>query len=266
MSRFLLLLLAFAFTCSGPLKAQRSFELLKSFPSQDAFQGVAVDSSHFYAIASRSISKHDKNTGEKLSEWKSKKDGGILHLDSGVIVDGKLYAAHSNYPDLPMTSSIEIWDAEKLQHIGSHSFGIRWGSCTWVDRHQGSWWAVFAHYEEFSDELGKGNRWTTLVQFTDKWEPVESWTLPQKVLDRFDGKSNSGGSWGPHGLLYLSGHDRGELYAMQLPERGSVLELVEIIPVVNEGQGIAWDPSEPGILYTITRSKREVNVLKFDSN
>lgn len=240
--------------------------MLKTFSSPDAHQAVAVDSSHFYAIASRSISKHDKTTGEKISEWQEETDGGILHLDSGVIVGGKLYAAHSNYPDLPMTSSIEIWDAQTLQHVGSHSFGIHWGSCTWVDRHQGSWWAVFAHYEEFSDELGKDNRWTTLVQFSDSWEPLESWVLPQKVLERFDGKSNSGGSWGPEGLLYLSGHDRGELYAIRLPERGTVLELVEIIPVTSEGQGIAWDPSEPNTLYTITRSKREVNVLKLNNN
>ena len=61
----------------------------------------------------------------------------IIHLDSGVIVDGKLYCAHSNYPGIPMTSSIEVWDPSTLEHIESHSFGIFRGSCTWVDQLQG---------------------------------------------------------------------------------------------------------------------------------
>lgn len=257
-----LLLLMSGLIAPISLKAQRSFEPVNIFSSPDAHQAVAVDSSHFYTIATRSISKYNKTTGRQVSRWLGKSGGAIRHLDSGVIINGKLYAAHSNYPELPMTSSIEIWDAETLEHTGSHSFGIRWGSCTWLDRYDGYWWAVFAHYEEFSDEIGKDNRWTTLVQFNDRWEPLESWVLPEKVLERFDGKSNSGGSWGPDGLLYLSGHDRPELYAMQLPEKGSVLELVEIIPATSEGQGIAWDRSESGVIYTITRSKRKVNVLK----
>ena len=50
-----------------------------------------------------------------------------------MLMDGKIYAAHSNYPDWPMTSSLEIWDAETMKHIGTHSFGIQWGSLTWVD-------------------------------------------------------------------------------------------------------------------------------------
>ena len=55
-------------------------------------------------------------------------------------MDGKLYAAHSNYPEWPMTSSLEILDAETMEHVGSHSFGIQWGSLTWVDWHDGHWW------------------------------------------------------------------------------------------------------------------------------
>jgi hypothetical protein len=255
-------------SCLAPvhLNAQHSFEILETFSSPDAFQAVAVDSNYFYAINSRSISKYDKATGEQISRWKGDPDGNLLHLDSGVIVNGKLYAAHSNYPGLPMTSSVEVWDTAGMKHLASHSFGIRWGSCTWIDRYNGYWWAVFAHYDEFSDEIGKDNRWTTLVQFNDQWEPIESWVLPKDVLERFDSKSNSGGSWGPDGLLYLSGHDRPELYAMSLPEKGSTLILEEIIPVENEGQGIAWDRSQPGIIYTITRSKSVVNVLKLKTN
>lgn len=240
---------------------QTTFETLRTFQAEEAHQAVAVDSSYFYAIASRSIGKYDKNTGKKVDKWEEEPNGPIKHLDSGVIVDGRLYAAHSNYPEIPMTSSVEIWDVKTMKHIGTHSFGIYRGSLTWVDRHDGNWWGVFAHYEEFEDETGRDNRWTTLVQFDDEWNAVGSWVYPREVLDRFDDKSNSGGSWGPDGLLYVSGHDRGELYAVRLPAAGSVLELQEIIPIENEGQGIAWDRSVPGqIIYTIKRSAREVVV------
>ena len=66
------------------------------------------------------------------------------------------------------------------------------------------------------------------MQLTEDFRPLQSWTLPKEVLDRFDEMSNSGGSWGPDGFLYLSGHDPAEVYKMALPEQGSVLRLVEI--------------------------------------
>lgn len=255
------LLLIFPFI-PEPAVSQPAFEVVERFEAGEAFQAVAADSGYFYAIDSRAIGKYDRHTGRRVSHWEEPVAGDreILHLDSGVIVDGKLYAAHSNYPEIPMTSSVEIWDASTLRHIGSHSFGTRWGSCTWIDRYDGYWWAVFAHYDEFEKETGKDNRWTTLVRFNDRWQPQQSWTFPVQVLNRFDGKSNSGGSWGPDGRLYLSGHDRPELYAVRLPEAGSVLKLEEIIPVRSEGQGIAWDRSHPGLLFTILRSERRVVV------
>ena len=83
---------------------------------------------------------------------------------------------------------------------------------------------------------------------------MQSWTLPKEVLDRFEDMSNSGGSWGPDGFLYLSGHDPAEVYKMTLPEAGSVLQLVEIVPLNIRGQGIAWDRSQPGVIYGIIRA------------
>ena len=55
--------------------------------------------------------------------------------------------------------------------------------------------------------------------------------------------SNSGGSWGPDGFLYLTGHDLEEVYKVRLPTAGSTLELVTTIPMTVRGQGIAWDRS-----------------------
>ncbi|MDX1642259.1 MAG: hypothetical protein R3220_11210, partial [Balneolaceae bacterium] len=103
-----ILILLIGVFVSVETNAQRSFELIESFPADEAFQAVAVDSTHFYAIASRSIGKYDKKTGEKVDFW----EGPVKHLDSGVVADGKFYAAHSNYPEIPMTSSVEIWDTE----------------------------------------------------------------------------------------------------------------------------------------------------------
>ncbi len=144
-----------------------------------------------------------------------------------------------------------------LTHVSTHSFGIRWGSLTWVDWHDGHWWMTFANYEQ---KIGPGQTPyghkanTLVVQLTRDFQPVQSWTLPKEVLDRFEDMSNCGGSWGPDGLLYLSGHDTAEVYKMTLPQAGSVLKLVEIVPMNIRGQGIAWDRSQPGTIYGIARA------------
>ena len=235
------------------------------FSAPEARQGVAVDERYFYAIGTREIGKYDKTTGKRVAKWRESEGGPIIHLDSGVIVDGKLYCAHSNYPGIPMTSSVEIWDAATLRHVGSHSFGIRWGSCTWVDRHDGHWWAAFAHYDKLKAKglTDRGTEWTTVVKFDDDWRELEAWVFPRELLRRFVPMSNSGGSWGPDGLLYTTGHDRPELYALRLPRAGSVLELVAVLPAALRGQGIAWDRSDPGVLYGIDRSKRQVIVFRY---
>lgn len=105
-----------------------------------------------------------------------------------------------------MTSSVEIWDARSMEHIGTHSFGIMWGSMTWLDWHAGHFWGVFANYNRLAPhpdpqnpnayDVEPGNedqrvsvrlpygykRNTTLVKFTKSWMPVEAWVLPDEVL------------------------------------------------------------------------------------
>ena len=248
------------------ISISQTLERVRSFDSAEAHQGVAVDGSYFYPVATTSISKHDKETGEKVAEWMPDDQTSIVHLDSGVIVDGKLYASHSNYPGIPMTSSVEVWDTETMKHIESHSFGIFRGSFTWLDRHDQFWWAGFANYDRFAVATGRDHRWTTIIKFDDNWNLLESWVLPEQVLNRMKPMSNSGGSWGPDEYLYLTGHDLAEVYKMSLPESGSELVLEEIVPITTHGQGIAWDRSQPGIFYTISRSEQMVNKLKFLPN
>lgn len=237
-----------------------ALEQVGEFAVKEANQGVGVDAEHFYAVDNQVIAKYDKKTGKLVKKWQGDKKGPILHLDSAMLMDGRIYAAHSNWPDWPMTSSLEIFDAATMEHVGSHSFGIQYGSLTWVDWHDGHWWMTFANYDR---PIGPGKTPyghkanTLMVKFTKDLRPLQSWTLPKALLDRFEDMSNSGGSWGPDGYLYLTGHDPAELYRVRLPKAGSVLEVVDVIPMNIRGQGIAWDRSQPGVIYGIIRATKK---------
>jgi hypothetical protein len=252
-----LLWAAFALGFAAEGVAGPVLEQVAEFAIPEANQGVGVDAGHFYAVDNYAIGKYDKKTGKLVKKWQGDKKGPILHLDSAMLMDGKLYAAHSNWPDWPMTSSVEVFDAEKMEHVASHSFGIQYGSLTWVDWHDGHWWMTFANYDRLMapNKTPYGHKANTLmVKFTKDFRPLEAWTLPRSILDKFEDMSNSGGSWGPDGYLYLSGHDPAEIYRMRLPRAGSVLELVDVIPMNIRGQGIAWDRSQPGVIYGIIRA------------
>lgn len=234
------------------------FEEQGRFSASEANQAVAVDEQYVYAIDNHSIGKYDKASGKRVDGWEGTEGSSIHHLNSGVVVDDTLYCAHSNFPDVPMVSSIEMWDVDTMKHVGSHSFGIYEGSATWVDRHEGDWWVVFAHYEGEGGVSGKGPEWTTLVQFDETWRPKGGWAFPSEVIDQFRPYSNSGGAWGPDGRLYVTGHDATEVYLLERPNAGGTLRFVNTLDFPGEGQGIAWDPSEPGVLYGIRRTDRQV--------
>ena len=234
-------------------------EPIASYVVPEANQAVAVDAEHFYAIDNRTIAKYDKKTQKLVETWERPKDGPVKHFDSATVVDGRIYLAHSNYPEWPMTSSLEIFDAATLEHVGTHSFGIQLGSFTWVDKGpDGAWYGGFANYNRVFDKspIAYGNKYNTqIVRFDADWRPVEQWTIPDAVVEKFEDMSNSGGSWGPDGNLYLSGHDPAEAYVMKLPEIGSVLQWIATVPLDNHGQGIAWDRSDKDIIYAIIRGK-----------
>jgi hypothetical protein len=246
----------------SPAEVGRRFETLRVLDAPEARQAVAVGERFFYAIGNRTIAKYDKHSGERVLVWSGREGGPIIHLNSGVVLGERLYAAHSNYPAVPMISSIEVFDAATLAHVGSHGFGVFAGSATWVDRHDDRWWVAFANYEGRGGTPGQGPEATTLVAFDDAWRPLASHTFPAAVVERFGSHSNSGGAWGPDGYLYITGHDAPEVYVVRLPRTGPVLELVEIVPVHAEGQGIAWDVGDPGTLYSISRSQGKVIVSR----
>src|SRR4051794_30493908 len=109
----------------GSAHAKPALEQVASFDIKEANQAVGVDAEHFYAIDNQSIGKYEKKTGKLVKRWQGPKEGPIVHLDSAMVMDGRIYCAHSNYPEWPMTSSLEIFDATTLEHVGTHSFGIQ---------------------------------------------------------------------------------------------------------------------------------------------
>jgi hypothetical protein len=219
---------------------------------------VAVDAEHFYAIDDRRVGKYAKRSGRRVAAWSAPAGGPIVHLNSGVVLDGRLHCAHSNYPSLPMQSSIEIFDAATLAHVGSQPLGQLPGSATWVDRRDGIFFVGLANYAGRGGVPGRGPEATTVARFDAGWHPIGGHAFPKAVVERFGRRSNSGGAFGPDGLLWATGHDAAEIYALRVPAAGLALDLVEILPVDAAGQGIAWDPAQPGVLWTIRRDAREV--------
>jgi hypothetical protein len=230
------------------------------WPIPEANQAAAVDDTHFYGIGNRALVKHRKDTGERVAEWSSPKDGPIVHFNFGFVDGHRLVLSHSNFPQLPPASSLEMHDTRTLQLIESHSLGVRPGSLTWAVRHQRSWWACFAYYNDQGTLPGFDQHSTYFAQFDDRWQMLRSWLFPPQFVSTWGDSSSSGGDWGADGLLYATGHDAPELHVMRLPRQGVALEHVTTIRVPFEGQGWAWDRSARGqrVIYGISRARKEV--------
>lgn len=222
----------------------------------NATQAVAVDSLHFYAISNSRIVKHRRTDGEPVAEWK----GPLEHLNSGIVLDGKLYCANTNFPKVPMASSLEIFDTETMTHAGSHSFGHYLGSFTWIDRWRGDWYLMFVHYDETGRERDLGVAYTTLVKMDDEFRRTAGWTIPDSLSRHIAPMSISGGVVLEDGDLLFSPHHFAEVYRMRFPKMGYALEWVATLPAPMLGQGIAIDPTDPTLLWGIDRQTKEAVV------
>jgi hypothetical protein len=237
------------------LLIRKGAEKVRRFAAPEAGQAVAVDANSFYAIGNHAIARYDKRTGKRLAGWECERGKPLIHLNSGIVRGGTLHCAHSNYPGVPMVSSIETWEAATLRHTGGHSFGIFEGSATWIDFHKGHWYVTFAHY-------GARNAETSLVRFDSEWRRLEAWVYPPELIAKLGQYSISGGVFAPGDRLLATGHDNPEIYVLAFPRGGSVLMLEDTVPAPVYGQGIALDPASPDILYGIDRAKREVVVMR----
>jgi hypothetical protein len=224
----------------------------------EARQGVAVDTRYVYAIDNDRIGKYDKATGRAVAHWRG--DPALYpHINSCVVDQGKLVCAASNHPAVPMASSVEIFEAATLEHVRSVALPPYPGSLTWIEWHDGSWYALFANYDPgHGGEPGHDHRWTLLMRLDDQFRALQSWHFPDDLLARFAPMSCSGGSWNADGLLYVTGHTRAELYALRLPKAGTVLKHVATLALPSGGQAFNWDPDRPRLLWTIDRSTHEV--------
>jgi outer membrane protein assembly factor BamB len=244
---------------SAPATPGWNYQELRRFKASEAVQGVAVDREFFYAINNHAIGKYRKDTGERVAQWDGGEGGDFIHFNAAIIYNGKLLAAHSNSPGIPMLSSIETFDPGSLRHTGTHSFGRTDGSFDWMDRRNGRWVACFVHYAK-NGEPGKNASWTQLIEFDDNWQRTAGWAFPAPLVARFGGYSASGGAFGPGGHLYVTGHDNPELYVLDFPGAGSVMKWIATIPISAEGQAFCWDPVDSTLFYTILRKSREVVV------
>ena len=226
--------------------------------AEEAHQGVVADARYIYAISNAEIGKYDRKTGQRVAQWHG--DPKLFrHMNSCILEGRMLVCAASNYPELPQASSVEWFDTVKMAHVKTRSFGPQRGSLTWLDWHDGSWWAGFANYDNKGGEPGRDHKLTTLVRYAPDFVEQGAWLFPPAVLERFAPYSSSGGAWGADGLLYVTGHDRPELYEVKLPEAGSTIELVGTIGLVTNGQAIAWEKGgERRTLWAISRTGSEV--------
>lgn len=248
-----------AFLAAGAV--QPAAQVVRRYPAPEARQGVAVGGDRFYAIDNSRIAAYDKKAGARLALWTG--DPKLFpHLNSCTLVERDLVCANSNYPAVPMSSSVETFDAATLQHKASRSLGPGIGSLTWLVRHDRSWWAGYANYDGKGGEPGRDHRWTTLVRYDDAFSRLDAWLFPASVLTAFAPYSSSGGAWGTDGLLYVTGHDRPELYALQLPLAGSTLLHIATVPIATAGQAIAFDPDNNRELWSIDRANRQVVVTR----
>ncbi len=231
---------------SGEQPPSESWKAARSFDAIEAHQAAAADDSFVYAVTNSLVAKYDRKTGERISISSGEK---ATHLNSGFMHEGRLYCAHSNYPQTPEQSEIMVLAPATMVLSRFKEFGSFGGSLTWAIRYAGHWWCNFARY---GDDNGK----TFLVQFDDQWKEVGRWTYPASVVKELRRASLSGGIW-HDGLLAVTGHDDPVLFRLRIPVSGTELELVERQNIPFTGQGIAFDPATRGLV-GIDRSHKKI--------
>jgi hypothetical protein len=216
--------------------ADPTWTTVQEIPAPEAHQAAAADERFLYAISSKQVAKYDRTSGQRVGV----STGSAEHLNSGLLWEGKLYCAHSNFPKLPERSEIKVLDTSTMQLSTFHDFGNYGGSLTWCLRKDGRWWCHFAKYGDVNGE-------SFLVEFDDGWKELRRFTWPQAVIGRIGRQSLSGAVWLGDELV-ATGHDDPVLFRVKLPEQGTVLTFVGTETIPFTGQGIASDPVTGGLV------------------
>jgi len=233
--------------------------VIKKVPTE-ANQGVAVDKNYYYAISNTRITKHNKTTDETVATWQADTNNKAFehfkHMNSGTVIGGKLYVAHSRYNIDPNDNTIEIFNVknELLEHEETIPMPREHGSLTWIDKHSdGSWWICYAVY-------GQGvNNKTKLVKYyykNNKFVEVKDWFFPKEAIENWGDMSCSGGSWSTEGFLFTTGHDHANAFVLQLDKTNELKYVRTESNMGFYGQAIAWDRfSKEPILWGIVKRK-----------
>ncbi len=228
---------------------------VRRLPSPHATQAAAADATRLFAISNTTVATYDRETGQLLATATA---AGTEHLNSGFFHEGKLYAAHSNYPELPHASDIRVFDPETNTLSVHHVFPDPPGSLVWCLHHDGHWWCCFAWY-------GDDNARSMLIEYADDGFDTETrrLTFPADVIADFDGMSASGGVFDGDTIL-ASHHHFPVLYRLRIPDdpEATSLELSETLACPFPGQGIATDPATPGGLVGIDRPARSIVIAE----
>ena len=236
---------------------------LRVYEAPEADQGVAADRRFFYAIGNTVVAKYEIATGTFVARWIGPRNGLIRHLNSCLVDGGRLWCANSNYAQTPMGSSIEVFGADTLAHVETHSLGMTdEGSLTWFDRYRDGWVAGFAHYDATGGVPFKNHTFSSVVTFDASWRRTGGWRFPESALARMAPHAASGGAIGPDGWLYLLGHDRPEMYVVGRPPMGPSLMHVATIDLEAEGQAFAWAQDGSRTIFAIDRRKGLVRTIE----
>lgn len=234
--------------CAAAATRRPGWTTRRLITSPHATQAAAADERSVYAISSTTVARHDRVTGRLLATATAPD---ATHLNSGVIDEGRVYCAHSNYPALPPEGDIRVFDPATGGLRLFYRFADPPGSLVWCVPRDGVWWCCFAWY-------GEENARTMLVEYADGGFERERrrFTFPREVVADWDGMSASGGIWDGDTLL-VSHHHFPVLYRLAIPATGSELELVAVLHAPFPGQGIASDPVTGGLV-GIDRQHRRI--------
>ena len=114
----------------------------ETLAAPEANQAAAADENFVYAITNTLVAKYDRLTGKRVAV----STGDAKHLNSGFLKQGKLYCAHSNYPQTPEHSELKVLNLETMQLTTFKDFGNFGGSLTWAVLRGDHWWCNFARY------------------------------------------------------------------------------------------------------------------------
>src|SRR5687768_3327738 len=66
------------------------YEELRRIPAAEAGQAAVADREFIYAINNFTIGKYRKTSGERVTSWDGGKSGPLIHMNAGIVFDGRL--------------------------------------------------------------------------------------------------------------------------------------------------------------------------------